>query len=275
MSLNQSWSGFLSTPCDAEVHLWRAPLDLAGHEFATLGRCLSPVEAVRAGRFRNERDRARWTVARAWLRHLLGRYLGVRPTDLEFGQQDRGKPILFDPLGRGLNFSLSHSDDMVVFAVTRGREVGVDIERVGDDFPIAETSSRFLSVSEQEVLAGLPPNLRLRGYYEHWTRKEAYLKGIGLGLTAPEVHFDATSGWSVYGFDVGCDYVAAVAIEGAAHAPAAAIPLQLLVGRAHSGVEYPRAAFQVIKVTAAGGQCSAGSPAAASDRPDPTAAEQP
>jgi 4'-phosphopantetheinyl transferase len=213
-----------------EVHLWQAPLDLDPTEIAMLGRCLSPGENARAGRLCFERDRARSTASRAWLRHLLGSYLGEPPAELEFVNDARGKPRLVAAVASGLHFNLSHSEGTAVYAVTRDREVGVDIERVQQDFPVAEMARRFFSASEQDAVAALPADLRVRGCFACWTRKEAYLKGIGLGWSAADSYPGApVTGWSVHGFDVGSDYVAAVAVAGCAQVPNAPSALQVSV----------------------------------------------
>jgi 4'-phosphopantetheinyl transferase len=210
---------------EGTVHLWQAPLDMDPSELAGLGRCLSGAERARAEGFRFERDRARWTASRAWLRLLLARYLGAQPADLEFVDSGRGKPRLVEALGRGLRFNLSHSEGTAVYAVAQGCEVGVDLEFVDSDFPVEEMARRFFSTNEQEEVAALPADLWVRGYLACWTRREAYLKGVGLGLSATAHPQAPVSGWSVHGFDAGCDYVAAVAVAGFARVPHAATPL--------------------------------------------------
>jgi 4'-phosphopantetheinyl transferase len=217
----------LSAPHEDEVHVWQASLDLDPTELDVVGRCLSPDERARAARFRLERDRARATASRAWLRHLLGGYLRERPAELEFVTDVRGKPRLVEPRAHGLRFSLSHSEGIALYAVTSGGEVGVDIERVQDDFPVAEMARRFFSASEQAAMAAVHADRRVRGHFECWTRKEAYLKGIGLGWSASSAPDAAISGWSVHSLDAGPDHVAAVAVAGWARTPDAPRPLRL------------------------------------------------
>ena len=180
------------------------------------------AERVRAHGFRFERDRARWTASRGWLRHLLGRYLGASPADLEFVDTGRGKPRLVEALGRGLHFNLSHSEGTAVYAVAQDCEIGVDVELVDGDLAVEELARRFFSAIELEEVTALPAELRVRGYLACWTRREAFLKGLGLGLSAIMHREAAVSGWSVHGFDAGCDYVGAVAVAGFARVPHAA-----------------------------------------------------
>jgi 4'-phosphopantetheinyl transferase len=212
---------------------------------AALSLPLSAEEHERADRFRYERDRVRWTAARGWLRRLLAGYLDATAAELCFEHQPSGKPLLAAP-AHWLRFNVSHSAEVAAFAVARGREVGVDVERARDGVLTEPVARRFLSEREQAALAGLPREARARASLQCWTAKEAYLKASGLGLAAPmpelEVSLlaDATIGlsarcpagqlgrWSVHAFDPGLGYVGAVAVEGHdARIPVAAKPLEL------------------------------------------------
>lgn len=212
---------------------------------------LSPSELERAGRFRFERDRRRYVVAHAWLRRLLALYTGRDPAGLSFRLGPHGKPSLEGETAReGLSFNMSHSGEVALYALARGRRVGVDVEKVRPDIEHQALAGRFFSPREAQSLRGLPAKARLRAFYACWTRKEAYLKGRGEGLSfSPrlftvtlrpdevpslvEVNADASdaSHWSLrdVSSSVPTGYVAAVAVEGPSFAleirPVAAAPL--------------------------------------------------
>jgi 4'-phosphopantetheinyl transferase len=207
----------LPAPSAGEVHLWKAPLDVESPMLRMLTRSLSPAERARALRFRFPRDRTRFSAGRGWLRRLLSGYLDIDPAGIVFGENTFGKPRLTAPSQQRLRFNVSHSEGLAVFAVARGREVGVDVERVRDDLPV-EAVARFFSLRDQEVLAALPLGHRVDVAFALWTRKEAYLKGIGVGF-ATEHGGRGDPGpergdWTVTAFDAGTGFAAAVAVEG-------------------------------------------------------------
>ncbi|MBE7213070.1 MAG: 4'-phosphopantetheinyl transferase superfamily protein [Gluconacetobacter diazotrophicus] len=181
------------------VRVWSADLDLDDARIAALAGLLDQAESARARRFHFERDRRRFTAARGILRTLLGRCLDVRPdTGVAFSYAGRGKPALAVPGlpdGDRVCFNVSHSDGRALFAIARGREVGIDLEagaRLGNDWPML--ARRIFSAREQAELAAVPSTQRRAAFLNGWTRKEAYLKataqGIVDGLTAIEVTLD-------------------------------------------------------------------------------------
>jgi 4'-phosphopantetheinyl transferase len=225
-------TGVLACPGADEVHLWQAPLNLDPAELAVLDRFLSTDERERAERFRLDRDGARYTAARGWLRWLIGRYLDVDPSGLSFGKGAFGKPELTNPAVSWLRFNLAHSADLAVFAISSRREIGVDIEHIRADFPVEAVAQRFLPPEEWVALASLPPDRRTEAFFSLWTRKEAYLKAIGVGLAAIDADVKPNGGhcdeWLLTAFVVGDGYAAAVAVEGrSVRVPAAAQPLRL------------------------------------------------
>jgi 4'-phosphopantetheinyl transferase len=167
-----------------EIHLWSAALDLPA--WPSLDR-LPPGERNRATRIQSPRRRQRWVAARWALRGALARYLqrGLAEIELEIGTH--GKPVLAEP-SRSLRFNLSHSDDRALIAIVRGREVGVDVQRLGS---------------------------RPFGFYAEWTRREAVAKclGCGLGTPLPKVAV------AVADIATGADFAAALAVEGDAVPP--------------------------------------------------------
>lgn len=172
-----------------DVHVWKVDLSAS---FITGVRALSPDEHERAARFRFERDRQRFKAARAALRIILGRYLKMPPVSLVFAQTEYGKPFLVNPEADGLLFNLSHSGEIAIIAVARDREVGVDVEFIRPDFATSEVAEHFFSVAEIYTLSGLEPHLRPRAFFDCWTRKEAYVKARGEGLSMALDVFDVS-----------------------------------------------------------------------------------
>ena len=162
-----------------EAHLWRLDLDAPGGE-ETAPDILSDEERARAARFHFERDRHRFIAGRAALRRVLATYLERAPANLAFTVGPHGKPALEN---LGLEFNLSHSGGCGLLAVTRGRRVGVDVERVRADFAGEDIARRFFAPAEVEALAGFAPDQYATGFFRCWTRKEAYVKARGDGLS--------------------------------------------------------------------------------------------
>jgi 4'-phosphopantetheinyl transferase len=154
---------------------------------------LSSDELDRAARFHFERDRQCYCVARGVLRALLGTSLGVRPQELSFQYSDKGKPRLASRYsGRGLVFNVSHSGDLALLGFAYTGDVGVDIEKIRDDFDSAAIARRFFSAREQDQLSRLPADQRHPAFFRCWTRKEAFIKALGDGLSHPLNQFDVS-----------------------------------------------------------------------------------
>jgi 4'-phosphopantetheinyl transferase len=182
----------VTLPAD-EVHVWRAPLDLPNERLECLRGTLAPDECERAARFHFERDRRHFVAARGLLRVLLGRYLKLPPDGLRFAYTSYGKPHLAEGSGgEWLRFNLSHSGGVALYAFSRGRELGVDIEQVRDDIEHSQIAERFFSKHEVAALRDLPANSQREAFFICWTRKEAYIKGIGEGLSLPLDSFDVS-----------------------------------------------------------------------------------
>ena len=193
---------------------------------------LDDDERSRAERFRFDRHRDRFLFRRVLRRVLLGRYLGLPPQDLRFGTDAQGKPFLADGTP-GLAFNASHSGDFAVVAVTAGRAVGVDVERVRPEGGLERVAARFFAADEVEALRKIPAAAQGAAFFRCWTRKEAYLKARGEGLSlslgrfavplTPEpgpalLRFDGDPGepgrWSREDLDVADGYAGAVVVEG-------------------------------------------------------------
>ncbi|MGA2415128.1 MAG: 4'-phosphopantetheinyl transferase superfamily protein [Candidatus Sulfotelmatobacter sp.] len=178
---------------DEEVHLWRVDLATVGPAEARWLPLLSADEAKRAARFHFNRDRQRYVAARAWLRLLLGAYLEFEAKELTFSYSAREKPALgFSYAGRRMEFNLSHSGAVALLVFAWGRQVGVDVEAVRADFEVEAIANRFFSAQEREQLWACPPAERHAAFFRCWTRKEAYIKATGAGLSLPLSQFDVS-----------------------------------------------------------------------------------
>jgi 4'-phosphopantetheinyl transferase len=198
---------------------------------------LSDAERQRANGFAFDRDRRRFTVARSRLRQLLGSRLDARPESVELVYGERGKPALARRFAAsGLRFNVAHSDDVAVYAFSRGLEIGIDVEavRVIDDAD--DIAARFFSHRENEAYRALAPSDKPLGFFNCWTRKEAFIKALGDGLYHPLDRFDVSlapgelarilrvghvpgdlCGWTLHGFLPGPGLVGAVVVRKFAH----------------------------------------------------------
>jgi 4'-phosphopantetheinyl transferase len=173
-------------PTAGEVHVFTADLEEAVADESVL----SEDECERAERFRFERDRHRYVVARSVLRRLLGSYLDVDPSDVELLYGDHGRPYVREPT---LSFNLAHSGRSAVFAFAGGFEVGVDVELLAHGGSENErVAERFFSSLEVATLLAHAQAVRSHAFLRCWTRKEAFVKARGDGLSLPLQDFDVT-----------------------------------------------------------------------------------
>ncbi|HEX6289771.1 MAG TPA: 4'-phosphopantetheinyl transferase superfamily protein [Herpetosiphonaceae bacterium] len=176
-----------------DVHVWRIALDQPAARLPYYAQTLAPNETTRASRFYFERDRHHFTVGRGALRMILSRYIGLAPHELQFTYTSYGKPALSETTGGdSLRFNLSHSAGMALCAVTRNREVGVDIEGIRRLDDLKQIAGHFFSANESAVLHALPEEIQVDAFFTCWTRKEAYIKAIGEGLSMPLDCFDVS-----------------------------------------------------------------------------------
>jgi 4'-phosphopantetheinyl transferase len=229
-----------------ELHVWRVELDRPPAADVLAGR-LSAEERRRAERFVREIDRRRFLVGHAALRTILGRYLDIPPHRVETVLRAGGKPELLPsqfsprPLGEGpgvralaaLRFNLSHSEALALIAVALDCEVGVDVEHVRPIDDVESIVKRYFAPGEQAAWRALPERERLGGFFRCWTRKEAYLKARGIGLSGGLDRFevslapdepprllqvadpsDAAARWQMYDVPAGQGYLAACVVEG-------------------------------------------------------------
>ncbi|MFL5801639.1 MAG: 4'-phosphopantetheinyl transferase family protein [Roseiflexaceae bacterium] len=216
-----------------EVHVWRAVLVQPNPVVQALWRTLDQGERDRAERFRFQRDRERFIVAHGLLRTILGGYLGGAAGQLRFCYGAYGKPELAPECGAALSFNLSHAHELALYAITRERAVGVDIEHMRPGIADIAIAERFFSPHEVAALQALPNAERGLAFFTCWTRKEAYIKarGEGLSLALDQFEVSLTPGapaalldvagdqrerdrWELQALDPGPGYVAALAVEG-------------------------------------------------------------
>jgi 4'-phosphopantetheinyl transferase len=178
---------------DNEVQVWRADLDaLAPHE-ERWRQLLASDELTRAARFHFAGDRQRYTAARALLRIILSGYLKTNPLDLEFCYSKKEKPSLAQRHAESnIQFNVSHSGGIALYAFAWRRELGIDVEKINPDVEVAAIARRFFSEHEQKQLLALPSDEQVEAFFRCWTRKEAYIKATGDGLSLPLSQFDVS-----------------------------------------------------------------------------------
>jgi 4'-phosphopantetheinyl transferase len=168
------------------VYLWWINLDWNEHEIATAFSELAVDERQRANRYRRPLDRIRFVTARTCLRRVLGSILDIAPGRVSFERGEHGKPRLAAEFELyDVRFNLAHSEHLAVLAITSGREIGVDLESVRSNICPLDIASQFFTAEEHQALEALAPNDRLKAFYRCWTRKEAYAKALGAGLSLP------------------------------------------------------------------------------------------
>ena len=167
-----------------EVHVWQAFLEREESHFNELAQMLSEDERLKAERFYFQKDQRRFVVTHGILRNILGRYLKIEPKRLKFSYGSHGKPTIGGVTdGHSLCFNMSHSHGLALFAFTCGRKIGVDVEYVRSMPDAEEIAQRFFSPRENAVFRTVPAGKKLEIFFNCWTRKEAFLKSIGDGLS--------------------------------------------------------------------------------------------
>ena len=219
---------------DHEVHLWRIHLDEIATAESRWRSILSSDELARATRFHFMRHRQNFTASRALLRIILGNYVGCEPAKIIFEYTERGRPLISSHHGdTGLQFTVSHSGARALLAFAKCRRLGVDIEQIRNILNCMAVARRFFSPAEQKALAAMQGPEQFTAFFRCWTRKEAYIKGHGLGLSFPLQDFDVSirpgeknallatrpnadeaALWSLCDLDVGEGYAAALSVKG-------------------------------------------------------------
>ncbi|HEY85092.1 MAG TPA: 4'-phosphopantetheinyl transferase superfamily protein [Chloroflexi bacterium] len=218
-----------------QVHIWRAWLTQPMPLIQQIAELLSDDEKARARRFHFERDRLKFIVGRGILRQILSRYLAVQAEEIQFSYGSQGKPALAIPATQNIQFNLAHSRNLALYAVTCKQKAGIDVEYIRRLDDMAQMAARFFSPRENAAFQRLPEKDKPAGFFNCWTRKEAWLKACGDGLTRPLDQFDVTltpgdparilsirnapaeaARWQLQAFQPAPNYVAALAVEDAA-----------------------------------------------------------
>lgn len=173
-----------------DVHLWATQME-AADDGARFLAWLSPEECARADRFKFAEHRADFIVSHGVLRMLLARYANLLPGDIRYSYGPNGKPAAAVPV-RSVQFNMSHSGKMAVYALTNGCEIGVDVERIRPVADMDEIAARFFSADEAHELRETVDADRTQAFFRCWTRKEAYIKAVGDGLSLPLDQFRVT-----------------------------------------------------------------------------------
>jgi 4'-phosphopantetheinyl transferase len=217
-----------------QVHVWRIRLDLNNPDQTKFLSILSKNEVEKAEKFHFEADRIRYLVIRGALRVLLGKYGGEDPGSLEIAYSHSGKPYLSNKGNiKNILFNTSHAGEIGLIAVAVDRQVGVDLELIRQDKSIKSISKRFFTPEETAQLLALPELLQQEGFFTCWTRKEAFVKASGEGLSIPLNQFQVSfypndtprllsvrketgeaGRWSMFHLDPGTNYVGALVVEG-------------------------------------------------------------
>jgi 4'-phosphopantetheinyl transferase len=172
-----------------EVHLWRAKLNFTSRQVTKFTSFLSDDEKQKAFSFYSKTDTHNYIASRAITRLIISRYTNLEPAEIVFYYNYFGKPFV---LTNNFGFNISHSKDFVICAVSGSKMVGIDIEFIKDGFNSLEIAERFFSKAEIDELKSVPFNLRNEAFFNCWTRKEAFIKARGIGLSLPLDSFDVS-----------------------------------------------------------------------------------
>lgn len=230
MSREETWTSAPHAPPleDGEVQIWRVALEPPPEALARFERCLAPDELARADRFHFARERRRYVVTRAALRILLGRMLSLEAADvcLQYGAE--GKPSLATAHQSDLQFNVAHSHELALVALARGPALGVDLEYRRELDDAQRIAQRFFSTQEVAALLAAPAAQQQTLFFRIWTRKEAFVKATGKGLSQELDAFDvmaadgsplshvafngAVTPWRVFDLTPGEPYAAALVV---------------------------------------------------------------
>jgi 4'-phosphopantetheinyl transferase len=222
-----------------QAHLWRLSMAVGAERRGALAATLDQSEQARLAAFRVDAPRERFIASRGLLRATLARYVGAPPASLRFCAGAHGKPALDGEPDDGLRFNLSHSDDLLLIAIARGAEVGVDLEHVRPILGMRQIAAALLTPAEQAELDQAPAAQRDALFTHHWARHEAIAKGEGYGMARAGAPLRA---WSVFDLSPWVGHPSALALEGRGWHVGAFAP-QHAAGPAGSGVAHPLLSF--------------------------------
>jgi 4'-phosphopantetheinyl transferase len=213
------------------VQVWRASMNAFQPDLPYLQEVLSAEEHSRAERFRFEKDSNQFTTARGLLRILLAGYLSTDARQIQFQYSAKGKPGLCPAEAVDIDFNVAHSGNLMLLAFGRGRRIGVDVEMVRRDLSVNDIAQRFFSAAERNSLNMLAAGERHEAFFRCWTRKEAYIKATGDGLSLLLDQFDVSlmpeqpallatrpdpaeaSRWAMHNIDVDPGYAGSLVVE--------------------------------------------------------------
>ena len=209
------------------VDVWESRLDIADEEVARLFDILTRGEQARSKGFIDARGYRQYVISRGKLRQVLGLYTGIEPADVQFTVVGDGKPALFDQTPQKLFFNNTHSGGLGLIAVTSGREVGIDMERVRDIERALQLSKRFFTPGEHAELEALPSDEMILAFLAIWCRREAGTKARGASVwwglgswkgsrmaRRPGIQADDDTEFTTAVLPIGPDYVGAVVAAG-------------------------------------------------------------
>jgi 4'-phosphopantetheinyl transferase len=216
-----------------EVHVWYASLEMDYADIVDYSKTLSSDEKERIDRFYFAKDRNNFIRGRGILRVLLGRYLKKDPSCIQLSYNTYGKPSLKCPIeANSLNFNVSHSDEKILYAFSKGLPLGIDLEYIRLDLSFESIAKRFFSPLEATMFYSLPEAFKAEAFFNCWTRKEAFVKAKGGGLSLELDQFDVSlrpgeparvlrtryderdnQDWSLHDIDVGSEFKAALAVK--------------------------------------------------------------
>lgn len=214
-----------------QIHIWKINLRSHSEDLNFLYQnVLSPDERARVDRLKSKSDQKRSIISRGFLRKQLGFYLSTDPSLISFSYNKYGKPYLnSDSNHTGINFNVSHSRDIVLYAIAMKREIGIDVEYLKEVTMADKIVMRFFSETEKKFYVSQPEERKKLTFFTLWTRKEAYSKAMGRGIGLPSKDIDLNltadheqksplsnnrSKWTLYSIDIDSGYLAALVTEG-------------------------------------------------------------
>jgi 4'-phosphopantetheinyl transferase len=219
------------TLSESEVHLWKSRIaDYEADAELFYSGSLPTDEKEKADNIRSQENRKAYIISRGILRTILSEYLKVEPGDIVFEYNEHGKPSIADGLNpRNVRFNLSHSNDLILYAVAKNKEVGVDIEYMREISKAGRIVERFFSPEQRDFYNSQSESTKKTAFFRLWTRREAYGKAMGRGFSVPaadcgiplmrndgepaSVHV-VSGKWSIYDLEQDDNYVSAVTVEG-------------------------------------------------------------
>jgi 4'-phosphopantetheinyl transferase len=219
------------TLSESEVHLWKSRItDYAADAESFYSDSLPDDEKEKADNIRSRENRKAYIISRGILRNVLSEYLKLKPGDIVFVYNEHGKPSIADGLNPlNVRFNLSHSNDLILYAVAKNKEVGIDVEYMRDVGRAERIIERFFSPEQKDFYNSQSESMKKTAFFRLWTRREAYGKAMGRGFSVPAADcgmplmrdhgkpasVPVVSGkWSIYDLENEDDYVSAVTVEG-------------------------------------------------------------